>query len=67
MIHQTIPPIIPFSDSAYVDDTFIHGKQSTLLPSARRKSKTIRETKAVTCRRKSNRTASAATECMDVR
>lgn len=37
----------------------MHGKQSTLLSSALRQSKTISETKAVTCRRKSSRTANA--------
>jgi hypothetical protein len=36
--------------------------QSILLSSARKKSKTMKATKAVTCRRKSKRTASAAKE-----
>ena len=39
---------------------FMHGKQSTLLSSALEKSKTINATKAVTCRKKSNRTAKAS-------
>lgn len=50
---------IPLSELAY-DATFIHGKQSTLLSSVRKKSKAIKATNAVTCRRKSRRTASAA-------
>jgi len=40
----------------------MHGKQSTLLSSARRESRTIKATKAVTCRRKSKRTANAVNE-----
>lgn len=48
------------SESAYEEDSFKHGIQSTLLSSARKKSKTIKATKAVICRRKSNKTASAA-------
>lgn len=51
----------PLSELAY-DGTFMHGKQSTLLSSARKKSKAIKATNAVTCRRKSRRTASAAKE-----
>lgn len=37
----------------------MHGKQSTLLSSALEKSKTINATKAVTCKKKSNKTAKA--------
>jgi len=40
----------------------MHGKQSTLLSSARKESRTIKATKAVTCRRKSKRTANAVNE-----
>uniref|UniRef100_A0A7C8ZWA3 Uncharacterized protein n=1 Tax=Opuntia streptacantha TaxID=393608 RepID=A0A7C8ZWA3_OPUST len=42
------------------EETFMQGKQSTLWSSVLRKSNTINATKAVTCRRKSRRTASAA-------
>lgn len=52
--------VIPLSGSAFEPESFIQGKQSILLSSALRKSKIIKATNAVTCRRKSNRTASAA-------
>lgn len=39
--------LIPLSELVY-DEIFMHGKQSTLLSSVRRKSKTIKATKAVT-------------------
>lgn len=48
----------PWSVSV-TDPDRIQGKQSTLWSSALRKSKTIKATKAVTCRRKSKRIASA--------
>lgn len=41
---------------------FMHGKQSILLSSALKRSKTINATKAVTCRKKSNSTAKAITK-----
>jgi hypothetical protein len=53
---------LPLSESADEDEIFWHGMQSILLSSARKKSKTMKATKAVTCRRKSKRTASAAKE-----
>lgn len=55
---------IPLSGSACEECTFMHGKQSTLLSSARKESRTIRATNAVTCRRKSKRTANAVKESM---
>lgn len=56
---------LPLSDPLD-DDTLIQGKQSILLSSALAKSRTIRATKAVICKRKSKRTASAAkTEDID--
>lgn len=54
--------LIPLSGSAWNECTFMHGKQSTLLSSARWESRTIRATKAVTCRTKSKRTANAVKE-----
>lgn len=54
--------MIPLSESAYDEETLKQGKQSTLLSSALKKSKTINATKAVTCKRKSKRTANAAKE-----
>lgn len=53
-------PDLPLSGSAFEPDTLIHGKQSILLSSALKKSKQIKATNAVTCRRKSNKTANAA-------
>lgn len=51
---------IPSLGSAEEVGIFMHGKQSILLSSALEKSKTIKATKAVTCRKKSNRTANAS-------
>lgn len=45
--------------SPFEPETLMQGKQSILLSSALRKSKAIKATKAVTCKRKSNRTAKA--------
>lgn len=59
MVSGTIEHL-PLSESGNVEETFMQGKQSTLLSSALKKSKTIKATKAVTCRRKSRRTANAA-------
>jgi hypothetical protein len=56
--------VIPLSGSACKEGTFMHGKQSTLLSSALKESRTIRATNAVTCRRKSKRTANAVNEIM---
>lgn len=53
---------IPSSDTPKDEGIFTHGKQSILLSSALKQSKTIKATKAVTCRRKSNRTAKATTK-----
>lgn len=50
---------IPSFGSIEVAETFMHGKQSILLSSALKRSKTINATKAVTCRKKSNSTAKA--------
>ena len=43
-----------------LDESLIHGTQSILSSSALKKSKIINATNAVTCRRKSKRTANAA-------
>lgn len=50
-----VPSLGPTNDPG----SFMHGRQSILLSSALKKSKTINATKAVTCRRKSSRTAKA--------
>lgn len=53
---------IPSSDSPPDEGIFMHGKQSILLSSALKQSKTINATKAVTCRKKSSKTAKATGE-----
>lgn len=53
---------IPSLDSTKDEETFMHGKQSTLPSSALKKSKYINATNAVTCRKKSSRTARATKE-----
>ena len=57
--NESKPAQIPSLGSTEDEGSFMHGKQSILLSSALKKSKTINATNAVTCRRKSSRTAKA--------
>lgn len=59
IVQQSYASRIPSLDPPENEGTFMHGKQSILLSSALQLSNTISATKAVTCRRKSSRTAKA--------